>query len=206
MPKAQFRRSLCLFSHRCPLGGVFVGYTRGIHGVFMGYTYVSGMCRVCIGYVSGMCRRRRGAKQGMLLTTDEHGFARKHEIYILGSVKVSEVQWSIHNRGKMFLDGRYTNHGRARMGTEKTEDIINDNIDNLRPNQYPLGAKRSRLLTTDEHGFAWKHGNTETLRYGNTEIYDYNNLNNINQQQLQSTPFAHEAHRGPRRSQQHSER
>ncbi len=45
-----------------------------------------------------------------------------------------------------------------------------------------------------------------TDRHGKTEIYDYNNLNNINQQQLQSTPFAHEAHRGPRRSQQHSER
>ena len=79
-------------------------------------------------------------------------------------------------------------HGQAR----KNGDVINDNIDNLRPNQYYLGAKRSRLLTTDEHGFARKHGNTETLRYGNTEIYDYNNLNNINQQQL--------------RSQQHSER
>ena len=37
-------------------GGVFVGYSWGIHGVFMGYTYVSGMCRVCIGYVSGMYR------------------------------------------------------------------------------------------------------------------------------------------------------
>ena len=47
---------------------------------------------------------------------------------------------------------------------------------------------------------------TSTDGHGNTEIYDYNNLNNINQQQLQSTPFAHEAHRGPRRSQQHSER
>ena len=79
-------------------------------------------------------------------------------------------------------------HGWAR----KHGDIINDNIDNLRPNQYYLGAKRSRLLTTDGHGFARKHGNTETLRYGNTEIYDYNNLNNINQQQLHS--------------QQHSER
>ena len=118
MPKVQFRRSLCRFSYRSPLGGVFVGYTRGIHGVFMGYTYVSGMCRVCIGYVSGMCRRRWGAKQGMLLTTDGHGWARKHEIYILGSVKVSEVQWSKYNRGKMFLSGRYINHGRARTGTE----------------------------------------------------------------------------------------
>ena len=155
MPKARFRRSVCLFSHRRPLGRIFVGYTRDIHGVFMGYTYVSGMCRVCIGYVSGMCRRRRGAKQGMLLTTDghgfarkhgdvindnidnlrpnqyylgakrsrllttdEHGFARKHEIYILGSVKVSGVQWLKYNRGKMFLSGRYTNHGRARMDTE----------------------------------------------------------------------------------------
>ena len=93
--------------------GVFMGYTRGIHRVFMGYTYVSGMCRVCIGYVSGMCRRRRGAKQGMLLTTDGHGFARKHG------------------------------------------DIINDNIDNLRPNQYPLGAKREIYqprMSTDGHG------------------------------------------------------
>ena len=168
MPKAQFRRSLCLFSHRCPLGGVFVGYTRGIHGVFMGYTYVSGMCRVCIGYVSGMCRRRRGAKQGMLLTTDEHGFARKHEIYILGSVKVSEVQWSIHNRGKMFLDGRYTNHGRARMGTEKTEDIIKDNIDNLRPNQYYLGAKREICQPR-----------TSTDRHGNTEDIIKDNIDNL---------------------------
>ena len=52
-----------------------------------------------------------GAKRGMLLTTDEHGFARKHEIYILGSVKVSGVQWLKYNRGKMFLSGRYTNHG-----------------------------------------------------------------------------------------------
>ena len=43
-------------SHRDSLGGVFMGYTRGIRGVFMGYTYVSGMCRVCIGYVSGMYR------------------------------------------------------------------------------------------------------------------------------------------------------
>ena len=118
MPKARFRRRLCLFSHRRPLGGVFVGYTRGIHGVFMGYTYVSGMCRVCIGYVSGKCRREWGAKQGMLLTTDGHGFARKHEIYILGSVKVSGVQWLKYNRGKMFLGGRYTNHGRARICTE----------------------------------------------------------------------------------------
>ena len=45
-------------------------------------------------------------------------------------------------------------HGFAR----KHGDIINDNIDNLRPNQYPLGAKRGMLLTTDEHGFARKHG------------------------------------------------
>ena len=52
-----------------------------------------------------------GAKREMLLTTDEHGWARKHDIYILGSVKVSGVQWSIYNRGKMFLSGRYTNHG-----------------------------------------------------------------------------------------------
>jgi hypothetical protein len=57
---------------------------------------------------------------------------------------------------------------------------------------------KEKISPTDEHGWTRKHGNTE--------IYDYNNLNNINQQQLQSTPFAHEAHRGPRRSQQHSER
>ena len=81
MPKAQFWISLCLFSHRRPLGGVFVGYTRDIHGVFMGYTYVSGMCRVCIGYVSGKCRRRRGAKRSRLLTTDGHGQARKNGGY-----------------------------------------------------------------------------------------------------------------------------
>ena len=48
----------CHFSHRDPLGGVFMVYTRGIRGVFMGYTYVSGMCRVCIGYVSGMRRSK----------------------------------------------------------------------------------------------------------------------------------------------------
>ena len=45
-------------------------------------------------------------------------------------------------------------HGQAR----KHGDVINDNIDNLRPNQYYLGAKRSRLLTTDEHGQARKNG------------------------------------------------
>ena len=39
----------------------------------------------------------------------------------------------------------------------KTEDIINDNIDNLRPNQYSLGAKRGMLLTTDGHGWTRKH-------------------------------------------------
>ena len=78
----------------------------------------------------------------------------------------------------------------------KTEDIINDNIDNLRPNQYSLGAKWGRLLTTDEHGFARKHGdimndNIDNLRpnqyplgakremllttdeHGNTEIRRY---------------------------------
>ena len=44
------------FSHRDPVGWVFMGYTQGIRGVFTGYTYVSGMCRVCIGYVSGMRR------------------------------------------------------------------------------------------------------------------------------------------------------
>ena len=43
-------------------GGVFVGYSWGIHGVFMGYSYVSGMCRVCIGYVSGMYRNIQGAR------------------------------------------------------------------------------------------------------------------------------------------------
>ena len=37
-------------------------------------------------------------------------------------------------------------------------------------------------------------------------VINNNNPNNINQQLLQSTPFAHEAHRGPRRSQQHSSR
>ena len=47
-------------------GGVFVGYSRGIHGVFMGYTYVSGMCRVCIGYVSGMYRNIQGARGAAL--------------------------------------------------------------------------------------------------------------------------------------------
>ena len=33
-------------------------------------------------------------------------------------------------------------HGQAR----KHGDIINDNIDNLRPNQYPLGAKRGNII------------------------------------------------------------
>ena len=42
-----------------------------------------------------------------------------------------------------------------------------------------LGAWGGGMPTTDEHGWTRKHGNTE--------IYDYNNLNNINQQQLQST-------------------
>ena len=46
------------------------------------------------------------------------------------------------------------------------------------------GREGGGIPTTDEHGLARKHGNTE--------IYDYNNLNNINQQHL--------------RSQQHSER
>ena len=42
-------------------------------------------------------------------------------------------------------------HGLAR----KHGDIINDNIDNLRPNQYPLGAKREIYqprMSTDGHG------------------------------------------------------
>ena len=42
----------------------------------------------------------------------------------------------------------------------KTEDIINDNIDNLRPNQYSLGAKRGMLLTTENTD---GHGNTEYI-------------------------------------------
>gem|GEM_PF-3176766 len=106
---------VCAFSL---IGVLWVGYSWGIRGVFMGYSWDIRTYRVCVGYVSGKCRRGWGAKQGMLLTTDEHGFARKHEIYILGSVKVSGVQWLKYNRGKMFLGGRYTNHGRARMDTE----------------------------------------------------------------------------------------
>ena len=42
-------------------------------------------------------------------------------------------------------------HGLAR----KHGDIMNDNIDNLRPNQYPFGAKREicqPLTSTDGHG------------------------------------------------------
>ena len=42
-------------------------------------------------------------------------------------------------------------HGLVR----KHGDVINDNIDNLRPNQYPLGAKREIYqprMSTDGHG------------------------------------------------------
>ena len=42
-------------------------------------------------------------------------------------------------------------HGLAR----KHGAVINDNIDNLRPNQYPLGAKREIYqprMSTDGHG------------------------------------------------------
>ena len=50
--------------------------------------------------------------------------------------------------------GRYATtdeHGLA----WKHGDIMNDNIDNLRPNQYPLGAKREIYqprMSTDGHG------------------------------------------------------
>ena len=47
----------------------------------------------------------------ILLTTDEHGFTRKHDTYILVLVLFSDVQWSKHKRGKMIFHGRYTNHG-----------------------------------------------------------------------------------------------
>ena len=39
------------------MGGVFMGYMRGIRGVFMGYTYVSGMYRESVeGYGEGGIR------------------------------------------------------------------------------------------------------------------------------------------------------
>ena len=41
-------------------GGVFVGYSWGIHGVYICIGYVSGMCRVCIGYVSEHTRCEGG--------------------------------------------------------------------------------------------------------------------------------------------------
>ncbi len=94
------------------MGGVYAGYSWGIHGIYVCIGYVSGMYRVCIGKVSKVMGRVGGG----VLTTDEHGSARKNG------------------------------------------DVINDNIDNLRPNQYSLGAKREVLSTTDEHGSARKHG------------------------------------------------
>ena len=45
---------------------------------------------------------------------------------------------------------------------QKHGDIMNDNIDNLRPNQYPLGAKRG--IYQPRMG---------TDRHGNTEIYPW---------------------------------
>ena len=120
-------------------------YTRGIRGVFMGYTYVSGMCRECIGNVSGICRRQRGAWEKVCqppTSTDGHG----NTIYIF-LVQCRSVQFS----GQSITAERCLSvgdipttdeHGTAR----KHGDIINDNIDNLRPNQYPLGAKRGNII------------------------------------------------------------
>ena len=98
---------ILLFCHAWGIHGVYAGYSWSIHGVYVCIGYVSGMYRVCIGKVS----KATGRVGGGIPTTDEHGWARKLDIYILGSVKVSEVQWLIHNRGRMFLGGGYTNHG-----------------------------------------------------------------------------------------------
>ena len=68
---------------------------------------------------------------------------------------------------------------RVKNNDNKVSGNNNDNIDNLRPNQYPLGAQG------EENSQQPKQLDSTTF---------------------QSTPFAHEAHRGPRCSQQHSER
>ena len=64
--------------------------------------------------------------------------------------------------------------------TRKHGDIINDNIDNLRPNQYYLGAKRSRLLTTDEHGFARKPEGFNLLAQAQKKSFDQREIRNLN--------------------------
>ena len=68
---------------------------------------------------------------------------------------------------------------RVKNNDNKVSGNNNDNTDNLRPNQYPLGAQGEE--------------NTQQPKQLDSTTF-------------QSTPFAHEAHRGPRCSQQHSER
>ena len=86
------------------------------------------------------------------------GFSRSiHGIYVcIGYVsgmyrvcigKVSKGTGRVGGAGMPTTD----EHGLAR----KHGDVINDNIDNLRPNQYPLGAKREIYqprMSTDGHG------------------------------------------------------
>ena len=43
------------------MGGVFMGYTWGIHGIYVCIAYVSGMYRVCIGNVSEDSMSEKGA-------------------------------------------------------------------------------------------------------------------------------------------------
>jgi len=39
----------------------------------------------------------------------------------------------------------------ARMNTETREDVINDNGDNLRPNQYPLVATQKKYINNNNN-------------------------------------------------------
>ena len=105
-----------------------------------------------------------GAKREIyqpLMGTDLHGNTKYISLVQCRSVEFSGQSITTERCFSVGDISTTDEHGQAR----KNGDVINDNIDNLRPNQYPLGAKRSRLLTTDEHGWTRKHGNTETLRY-----------------------------------------
>ena len=144
-----------LFSYGRGIRRVYAGYSWGIHGIYVCIGYVSGMYRVCIGNVS----KATGRVGGGVPTTDEHGWTRKHDIYPWFSVGQCSSVVNPYRR-KMSLCGRYTNHRRARTGTE-TRYISLVQCRSVHFSGQSITAERclsvGDIPTTDEHGWARKH-------------------------------------------------
>ncbi len=110
-----------------------MGYSWDIHRVFMEYTYVSGMYRVCVGYVSGMYRKKQGASgffEGLVERNRSSCSLRSRNLNQIYLTTMATTLRPNRTRSDRSTDreirislGRYkgdgTNHGRARMDTEK---------------------------------------------------------------------------------------